>query len=55
MDNKICGKCKFNQFEKFRKFGGEISRFYCNNPKSDAYGLDTRYDDSCIDFEKKER
>lgn len=53
-DNKICGKCKYNRFEKYMKFGGELSRFYCNNKESHAYLCDTRYDDFCADFEAKE-
>lgn len=54
-NDRICGRCRHNRFEKVKKFGTEVSRFYCNNSKSDSYGLDTRYDDYCSDFERKER
>lgn len=53
--NDCCGRCRHNRFEKIFKFGTEVSRFYCNNPQSEAYGCDTRYDDECPEYERKER
>lgn len=45
MDNRECcgncGNCKYDR---------DIGEFICSCEASDAYGLDTQYGDSCVEW-----
>lgn len=45
-ENKCCGNCIYH-----KPFGDE---FGCDNEDSEAYGLETQFDDYCEDYEEKE-
>lgn len=44
-----CGNCRFNRYDREKK------DFYCGNRGSDSHGASTAYDDSCQDWEVKEK
>lgn len=44
---KYCSNCKHNSYDRERK------EYFCNNKKSESYGLETAYDDCCEDYELK--
>lgn len=49
--NKCCGNCKHH-------IPGEMTGegdFACNNGESEAYGLETNYDDYCEEFEERSK
>ena len=46
--NKVCGNCKYHQFENID------NGYVCVNPDSDNLSDWTEYDDSCEDWEEKE-
>ena len=48
MSNECCGTCKYN------RYGGEVADFECVCKESEAYGLQTAYDDFCEEWEKKD-
>ena len=43
MARKCCGTCAFNKPEYHNVF-------VCDNEESDYYGLETEYNESCIDY-----
>ena len=45
---EVCGYCKYSKQEL--PFGD----YYCTNEKSDAYGCENMYDDSCEEWQGKE-
>ena len=46
MDN-VCGNCKYNEYNQ------DTELFVCDNEESEMYGLETDYDDTCIDYEER--
>lgn len=49
-EEHACGTCRFN---KPSWETGHLCGFHCTNEDSEAYGLDTAYDDSCEEWEDK--
>ncbi len=49
MTDKVCGKCMYNRYST------ECGSYYCGNEDSENNGTLTFYDDTCEDFEEKER
>lgn len=49
--NKCCGNCKYHVRGEMPGAGD----FVCNNGESEAYALETFYDDYCEEFEEKEQ
>ena len=45
-DNQCCGTCRFH-----KPFADEWG---CDNEESEAYGLETAYDDFCEEYDEKE-
>lgn len=45
-DNQCCGTCRHH-----KPFADEWG---CDNEESEAYGLETAYDDYCEEYEEKE-
>lgn len=49
---KICANCKYNICERNSR---NDTQFYCDNEDGEYFGVPTAYDDSCDDYEEKER
>lgn len=45
-ENQCCGTCAYH-----KPFAGE---FGCDNKESEAYGLETQWDDYCEEYEERE-
>ncbi len=51
---KICGTCKYNEYDIIDPQGERSVTFYCGNNISNEYGNPTSYDDKCEDWEDKD-
>lgn len=49
-NNQCCGACKYHVPSEVPGEGDWI----CNNGESEYYGLETGYDDECMDYEERE-
>lgn len=50
-EEHVCGTCRHNEAEWGN---GHLCGFHCGNEESEAYGLDTDYNDSCGEWEGKD-
>lgn len=48
-EREVCGTCRWSRYDR------ELNDFYCQNRDGENYGAGTAYDDSCSDWEEKER
>ena len=48
-EREVCGTCRWNRYDR------ESKDFYCGNKDGDNHGASTAYDDSCRDWEEKDK
>lgn len=51
---ECCGTCQFNRKDNTRPRSNKVTEYCCGNEDSENYGIPTRYDDVCYDWEEKE-
>lgn len=53
-DEPCCGTCVFHKREEETCACADITVYVCVNENAEAYGFQTEYCDSCVDYEERQ-